>query len=42
MSEIQVAEFVHNLRQSFTDFSEIHMPTIACVDGFALGKDFER
>lgn len=37
MSEEQVSEFVHNLRQSFNDFGDIQMPTIACIDGFALG-----
>lgn len=37
MNEQQVGEFVHNLRQSFTEFAEMPMPTIACIDGFALG-----
>ncbi len=37
MTEQQVSEFVHTLRQSFTSFDEMPMPTIACIDGFALG-----
>lgn len=41
MNESQVAEFVHNLRASFNEFGELLMPTIACIDGFALGGGFE-
>ena len=41
MSEAQVAEFVHNLRSSFNEFGDLPMPTIASIDGFALGGGFE-
>lgn len=41
MNEGQVEAFVHKLRTSFSDFGDLQMPTIACIDGFALGGGFE-
>ncbi|KAJ3254924.1 hypothetical protein HK103_006721 [Boothiomyces macroporosus] len=37
MTPEQVSAFVHSLRASFTEFEELPMPTIAAIDGFALG-----
>jgi methylglutaconyl-CoA hydratase len=41
MSEEQVELFVNELRQTFQDFAEIRVPTIACIDGPALGGGLE-
>jgi methylglutaconyl-CoA hydratase len=41
MTPIQVSSFVHQLRSAFTDLEELPMPTISCIDGFALGGGLE-
>ena len=41
MSDFQTELFVENLRRTFLDFRNISIPTIACIDGFALGGGLE-
>jgi methylglutaconyl-CoA hydratase len=41
MSQQQVQEFVHGLRSSFTELQDLPIPTIAAIDGFALGGGLE-
>jgi methylglutaconyl-CoA hydratase len=41
MTPLQVSQFVHQLRSSFTELEELPMPTISCIDGFALGGGLE-
>jgi len=41
MSETEVELFVNELRQTFQDFAEVRVPTIACIDGPALGGGLE-
>ena len=36
-----VAQFVRDLRSAFTDLEQLPIPTIACIDGFALGGGLE-
>ena len=37
MSQSQVARFLHDLRRTFSGIEDLPMPTIAAVDGPALG-----
>ena len=41
MTPVEVSKFVHSLRSSFTELEELPMPTISCIDGFALGGGLE-
>lgn len=41
MDTQQVAEFVHGLRTAFTDLESLPMPTIAAIEGAALGGGLE-
>ena len=41
MNQVEVAEFVHLLRSTFTAIDNMPMPTIAAIDGFALGGGLE-
>lgn len=41
MSESDVEIFVNELRQTFQNFAEVRVPTIACIDGPALGGGLE-
>lgn len=41
MPEDEVAPFVGKIRQSITDLSELPIPTIAAIDGHALGGGLE-
>ncbi len=41
MNETQVELFVNDLRQTFQQFSELKVPTIASIDGPALGGGLE-
>ncbi|KAI8924330.1 ClpP/crotonase-like domain-containing protein [Entophlyctis helioformis] len=41
MEPAEVASFVHSLRSSFTELESLPMPTIAVIDGFALGGGLE-
>lgn len=41
MDELEVAQFVHGLRSSFLDLQYLPLPTIASVDGAALGGGLE-
>ncbi|XP_015914040.1 methylglutaconyl-CoA hydratase, mitochondrial [Parasteatoda tepidariorum] len=41
MPEAEVAPFVAKIRQSITDLQEIPVPTIAAIDGYALGGGLE-
>ncbi|KAI8893804.1 ClpP/crotonase-like domain-containing protein [Globomyces pollinis-pini] len=41
MTPAEVSSFVHDLRASFTEFEDLPIPTIAAIDGFALGGGFE-
>lgn len=37
----EVTQFVDSLRTSFTKLEQLPIPTIACIDGFALGGGLE-
>jgi len=41
MNEIEVELFVNDLRQTFQEFADVKVPTIACIDGPALGGGLE-
>lgn len=41
MNDNEVELFVYNLRQTFQDFSEMRVPSISAIDGFALGGGLE-
>ncbi|KAM7272510.1 hypothetical protein ACFE04_027173 [Oxalis oulophora] len=41
MSEAQVRAFVNSLRSAFTFIEELHIPTIAVIEGAALGGGLE-
>lgn len=41
MNETEVSEFVHKLRSTFIDWEKLGQPTIACIDGAALGGGLE-
>lgn len=41
MTKEQTAAFVFELRKSFTDLENLPMPTIACIEGSALGGGLE-
>ena len=41
MAEGEVASFVHGLRTAFVDLENLPMPTIAAIDGAALGGGLE-
>lgn len=41
MSKAEVAAFVHGLRSAFTEVSRLPMPTIAAIEGAALGGGLE-
>ncbi|KAH6567090.1 hypothetical protein BASA62_006325 [Batrachochytrium salamandrivorans] len=41
MEQTEVASFVHSLRASFSELEALPMPTIAAIDGFALGGGLE-
>ena len=41
MNPQQVNTFVHSLRSAFTELEQLPIPTIACIDGFALGGGLE-
>ena len=41
MNEMEVAAFVYGLRSSFSDLENLPMPTIAAIDGAALGGGLE-
>jgi len=41
MPEAEVSGFVHGLRSAFSDLESLPMPTIAAVDGAALGGGLE-
>ncbi|KNC83316.1 hypothetical protein SARC_04412 [Sphaeroforma arctica JP610] len=41
MSETEVSEFLYKLRGTFTEIENLPMPTIACINGAALGGGLE-
>jgi methylglutaconyl-CoA hydratase len=41
MDEVEVASFVHGLRSAFSDVASLPMPTIAAIEGAALGGGLE-
>jgi len=41
MNQDEVSEFVQQLRKTFTDWEKLSQPTIACIDGAALGGGLE-
>lgn len=41
MSQSEVKEFVRKLQQTFNMIEDLEVPTIACIDGFALGGGLE-
>ncbi|KXN71107.1 enoylCoA hydratase/isomerase family putative [Conidiobolus coronatus NRRL 28638] len=41
MSQVEVTKFLHNLRQTFCQLETLPQPTIASVDGAALGGGLE-
>jgi methylglutaconyl-CoA hydratase len=41
MTKPEVAEFVHGLRSAFTEVARLPMPTIAAIEGAALGGGLE-
>jgi len=41
MTQPEVSQFVHSLRSAFTEMEQLPMPTIAAIDGVALGGGLE-
>ncbi|CAH3999496.1 unnamed protein product [Pieris brassicae] len=41
MNDVEVASFVRGLRQTFIDIEDLPMPTIAAIDGVAVGGGLE-
>lgn len=41
MNQAEVASFVQSLRTAFSELEDLPVPTIACIDGFALGGGLE-
>ncbi|KAM9995495.1 hypothetical protein ACTFIY_001688 [Dictyostelium cf. discoideum] len=41
MSQIEASQFVHSLRSSFTELETLQMPTIAAIEGVAVGGGTE-
>jgi len=41
MSQLQVAQFLYNLRQMLGELDSLPVPTIAALDGAALGGGLE-
>ncbi|KAM9974677.1 hypothetical protein ACTFIW_008139 [Dictyostelium discoideum] len=41
MSQVEASQFVHSLRSSFTELETLQMPTIAAIEGVAVGGGTE-
>ncbi|EGC31684.1 hypothetical protein DICPUDRAFT_39575 [Dictyostelium purpureum] len=41
MSQVEASQFVHSLRSSFTELETLQMPTIAAIEGAAMGGGTE-